>query len=78
MLGKLFCWFFLVKFNIDVVVTVLGGLEVRKVSGGTFGFVRTMLGATFHFFVLSPHTPMYETDENKNIGNLRMQNVTGN
>ena len=37
-----------------------------------------MLGATFHLFVLSLQTPMYETDENENIGNIRMQNVTGN
>ena len=37
-----------------------------------------MLGATFHLSVLSLQTPMYETDENKNDGNLRMQNVTGN
>ena len=68
----------MVKFIIDVVVIVLRGLEVRKVSGATFGFVRTMLGATFHLFVLLLQTPMYETDENKNNGNIRMQNVTGN
>ena len=37
-----------------------------------------MLGATFHFFVLSLQTPMNETDENKSNGNPRMQNVTGN
>ena len=37
-----------------------------------------MLGATFHLFVLSLQTPIYETDENKNHGNLCMQNVTGN
>ena len=36
-----------------------------------------MLGTTFHLFVLSLQTPMYETDENKNNGNIRMQNVTG-
>ena len=64
-------------FIIDVVVIVLPGLEFRKVSGATFGFVKTMLGATFHLFVLSLQTPMYETDENKNNGNIRMQNVTG-
>ena len=59
---------------IDIVVIVFRGLAIRKVSGATFGFVRTMLGATFHLFVLSLQTPMYETDENKNI---RVQNVTG-
>ena len=37
-----------------------------------------MLGATLRLFVLSLQTPMYETDENKNICNLRMQNVRGN
>ena len=37
-----------------------------------------MLGATFHLFVLSLQTPMYETDENKNNGNLGMQNITSN
>ena len=77
-LGNFFACFLLVKFLIDVVVIVLRGLEIRKVSGATFGFVRTMLGATFHLFVLSLQTPMYETDENKNYGILRMQNVTGN
>ena len=68
----------MVKFIIDVVVIVLPGLEFRKVSGAIFGFVRTMLGATFHLFVLSRQTPLYETDENKNNGKIRMQNVTGN
>ena len=77
-LGNFFACFLLVKFIIDVVVIVLRGLEIRKVSGATFGFVRTMLGATFHLFVLSLQTPMYETDENKNNGKVRMQNVTGN
>ena len=52
-LGNFFACFLLVKFLIDVVVIVLRGLEIRKVSGATFGFVRTMLGATFHLFVLS-------------------------
>ena len=77
-LGYFFACFLLVKFLIDVVVIVLRGLEIRKVSGATFGFVRIMLSATFHLFVLSLQTPMYETDENKKNGNIRMQNVTGN
>ena len=62
----------------DVAVFVLRGLEIRKVSGATFAFVKTMVGATFHLFVLSLQTPVYETDGNKNNGNLRMQKVTGN
>ena len=37
-----------------------------------------MPGATFHFFVLSLQTPIYEADENKNNGNLCIENVTGN
>ena len=37
-----------------------------------------MLGATLHLFVLSPQTPMCKSDENQNIGNIRMQNVLGN
>ena len=77
-LGNFFACFILVKFSIDVVVIVLRGLEIRKVSGVTFGFVRTTLGATFHLFVPSLQTPMLETNENKNNGNIRMQNVTGN
>ena len=55
-------------FNIDVVVIVLRGLEVGNVSGVTFGFVITMLGATFHLCVHSLQTPMYKTDGNKNNG----------
>ena len=61
-LGNFFAGFLLVKFIIGVVVIVLRGLEIRKISGTTFGFVGTMLGATFHLFVLSLQTPMYETD----------------
>ena len=69
----------MLKLIIDVVVVVvLRGLEIRNVSGAAFGLVTTMLGATFHLFVLSLQTPMYETDENKNNGSLHMQNVTGN
>ena len=77
-LGIFFACFLFIKFFIDVIVFVLRGLEIRKVSSATFGFVRTMLGATFHLFFLSLQTPMYKTDENKNNGNLRMQNATGN
>ena len=68
----------MVEFNIDVVVIVPRGLEIRKVSGATFGFGETMLGATFNLFILSLQTPMYETNENKNNGNLCMQNAIGN
>ena len=57
-MGNFFACFLLVKSFIDVAVVVLRGLEIRKVSGATFGFVRTMLGATFHLFVLSLQTPM--------------------
>ena len=77
-LGNFFACSILVKFFIDVVVIVLRGLEIRKVSGAAFGFVRTMLGATFHLFVLSLQIPMYDTDENKINRKIRMQNVTGN
>ena len=68
----------MVKFVIDVVVNVLRGLEIRKVSGATFGFVRNMLGATFHLFVLSLQTSMYENEENKRISNGSPQNLAGN
>ena len=78
MFGKIFCLFPFGKVFFDVVVIVLRGFEIRKVSGATFGCVRTMLGATLQLFVLSLQTPMYETDENKNNGNPRMQNVTDN
>ena len=37
-----------------------------------------MLGGTFHFFIFSLQTPMYEADESKNFGNLRWHIVTGN
>ena len=57
-LGNFFACFLLVKILIDVVVIVLRGLEIRKVSVATFGLVRTMLGAAFHLFVLSLQTPM--------------------
>ena len=76
-LGNFFACFFLVKLFIDFVVIALRGLEIRKVSGPLFGFVRTMLGATFQLFILSLQTPMYETDENKNNGKVRKQNATG-
>ena len=74
-LGNFFACFVLLKFNPDVVFIVLRGLEIRKVSGATLGLVRAILGANFHFFVLSPWTTMSENDENK--GYLRMQNVKG-
>ena len=70
--------FFLAKCSIDFVVFVLRGFEIRRVSDATFGLVRIMLVATFHLFVLSRQTLRYKNDENKNNGNLRMQNVTCN
>ena len=78
MFRNFYACFFLVKFFFDLVVIVLRGLEIRNDSGSAFGLVRIMLGAQFHLFVLSVQTPMYETDENKNNSNLRMQNATGN
>ena len=76
-LGNFFACFRLVKLKIDVVVIVFRGLEIRKISGATFGSVKTMLGATFHFFFPSLQTPMYESDENKKlvISLCRMQPV---
>ena len=76
-MGNFSVCFLLLKFIIDFVVIVVRGPEVRKSSGATFGFVRPMIDATFHFFVLSLRTPISETDENKIVGNLGVQNVTG-
>ena len=56
-LGNLFACFILVKINIHVVAIVFREFEIRKFSGATFCFVRTMLGATFHLFVLSLQIP---------------------
>ena len=78
MFPKFFACFFLVKSIIDVVDIVFRRHEIQKVSSATFSSVRTMLGAIFHLFVFSLQTPVYETDENKNIYNHPMQNVTGN
>ena len=36
-----------------------------------------MQGATFHLSILSLQTPMCETDENRNNGNLLVQNAIG-
>ena len=77
-LGNFSACLLLVKFIIDFIVTVLRGLELRKVSVAPFGFVKSMLGEPFHLFVLSLQTPMYATDANKNKGNLRMQSVIAN
>ena len=57
-LGIFLACFLLIKFVMDVVVIVLRRFELRKVSCATFGFVRTMLGATFHLLTLSQKTPM--------------------
>ena len=76
-MGILSAGFLLVNFNIDVVVFVLRGLYIQKVSGAYMGFVRTVVRATFHLFVLSLQIPMYENDENKNNGKLRVQKAIG-
>ena len=44
---------------------VLPRPKTQKVSGAAFGFVKTMLGGTFRLFILSLHTPVYDSDENK-------------
>ena len=74
-LGNFSACFLLEKFFVGVVVIDLRGYENRKVFGATFGFVRTLLCATFHLFVLSLQIPMFQTGE-KN-GNIRIENVTG-
>ena len=53
-------------------------LKFSNVSGATSGFVRTLLGAIFQLFIVSLQTLIYESTENKNIGNLRVQNAAGN
>ena len=37
-----------------------------------------MLGATFHLFVLSLQTPMFENEEDKRTSNGSPQNLAGN
>ena len=64
-------------FIIDVVVIVLREIEVRKFSGATFGFIQLskLISATFHLFILSLQSPMYDSIESKTDGNLCMQNA---
>ena len=78
MLAELFACFQVLKFFNHVVVIVRRRFEIPKVSGASFDFSRTMLDEIFHLFVFSLQTPMYETDENKIDGNLRLQNARGN
>ena len=67
----------MIKFIIDDHDIILRGIEFWKISVAAFGFVKTLLCATFLLFILSLQTPKYKTDEIKNYVNFPLQNTIG-
>ena len=58
--GIYFFVFLYFKFFIDVVVMVIRHLEMFKMTGASLVFVKTLLSASYNFFLLSVLTSMYD------------------
>ena len=52
------CFFF--KPIIDVVVMVIRHLEITKKTGASLGLGKTLLSASYNFFLMSALTSMYD------------------
>ena len=63
--GAYFASFLLVKFLIDILVTILRALEIHRLSKQTTGFWKILLGATYNLFVLSIFTSVFSPNENE-------------
>ena len=52
--------FLFFKLIIDVVFMVIRHLEISKMTGASLGFGRTLLSASYNFFLTSVLTSMYD------------------
>ena len=52
--------FFIFKHIIDVVVMVICHLEITKMTGASLEFGKTLLGASYKFFLMSVLSSMYD------------------
>ena len=55
-----FSVFLFFKLIIDIVVMVIGHLEISKMPGASLGFGRTLLNASYNTFLTSVLTSMYD------------------
>ena len=58
--GIYFSMFLFFKLIIDVLVMVIRHLETSKMTGASLGFGKTLLSASYNFFLLSVLTSMYD------------------
>ena len=58
--GIYFSVFLFFKLIIDVVVMVIRRLEITKMTGASLGFGKTLLSASYNFFLMSVLTSMYD------------------
>ena len=55
-----FSVFLFFKLIIDVVVLVIGHIEISKMTGASLGFGKTLLSASYNVFLMSVLTSMYD------------------
>ena len=51
--GKYYFWFLLIKFIVSLIVTVLRRMGIRRVTGASLGFGKTLINASYKFLKLS-------------------------
>ena len=57
--GTYFAAFLFIKLLIDLVMTIIRGFEVNKLTGRSSGFGKTLLNASYNIFLTSVVTSIY-------------------
>ena len=57
--GIYFSVFLFIKLIIDVIVMIVRYMEIDKLTGSTLGFGKTLLSASYNFFLTTVLTSMY-------------------
>ena len=57
--GKYFCCFLFIKLIVDIIVMILRGMEINRLTGASFGFAKTLLSASYKLFLTSILTSVF-------------------
>ena len=62
--GIYFSVFLFLKLIIDLVVMIIGHMEINRMTGASLGFGKTLLSASYKFFLTSVLSSMYNPQAN--------------
>ena len=67
--GIYFSVFLFLKLIIDLVVMIIRHMEINRMTGASLGFGKTLLSASYNFFLTSVMTSMYNPQANGSASN---------